>query len=199
MKYLILIAFVFFVQAALSAPQQKKSQVQQKVEKSQLEELAAQAQKTLDGVKAQLEKDFPDSNKVVEIINKQTQEAANLFKQISKKIDAEVKAHKPEVDDMLKKASANINEASLKLQEAVGPETTAKAKDLTAKLESGLKTFYTEFDKIVKASEPDMKKAQSDFNAFTKSALESFVNFGKTVQEQVKTAVADHEKTHKHK
>lgn len=134
-----------------------KKQQQPTVEKSQLEEIAGKTQKTINELATQLEKDLPDSKTIVDTLNKQTQQAADTLKAISKKLSDEVTAHKPEVDDLLKKVQARISEAGTQLEATVGADTTAKAKELRTKLEANLKTAFEEVDKLVKASEPDVK------------------------------------------
>lgn len=67
----------------------------------------------------------------------------------------QAKAHQGDFDNILKSVEQKLSETAASLQQAAGPEATAKAKEIRANLDSGLKTAVEQVDKLVKAVEPD--------------------------------------------
>lgn len=58
----------------------------------------------------------------------------------------------------MKQVEANLKEASTSLQNAVGPEATAKANEIKAKWDSNLKKTVAQIDELRKAVEPDVTR-----------------------------------------
>lgn len=123
------------------------------VEQSTLDEVAANAKKAIDDLK----KDLPDTDQVVNTLNQKTKEAADVLNKLSTKLNNEFEAHKPEMNNAIKHVSEKINEAVTTLQNSLDPKTKAKATELSNTLTQNLKGVYAEFDKFIKASEPDVK------------------------------------------
>lgn len=109
-----------------------------------------------------------------------------------------MKAHQGDIDNVIKQVSEKLSQTAAQLQEAAGPDATAKAKELKNQFENGLKQAYDEVQKLVKAVEPDVKTAQQGVSNLAKSALDEIVRVGQNLQQQVQQVAADHEKSHKH-
>lgn len=107
-------------------------------------------------------------------------------------------AHQGDIDNVIRQVSEKLSQTATSLQQAVGEENTAKAKELKDKFENGLKQAYEEVQKLVQAVEPDVKSAQQGVSNLAKSALDEIVRVGQNIQEQVQQVASDHEKTHKH-
>lgn len=164
-------------QGVVAKPKGKATQ-----EKSALEELAANTQTLVNNVTQTLGiKELPDSKKIVEVLNTNTQNLANHVQEIVDKLKTEVpvslregipwwlvlwqaKAHQGEVDNVIKQVQEKLSQTAAQLQQAAGPEATAKAKELKKNLDDGLKTAVAQVEKLVKAVEPDAtSKSQFGF------------------------------------
>lgn len=69
----------------------------------------------------------------------------------------QIKAHKGDIDNVIKQVSEKLSETANSLQQAVGPDAQAKAKELKEKFDVGIKNAYEEIEKLVKAVEPDVQ------------------------------------------
>lgn len=144
-----------FSQSCLDAA--KLPQKQAKVEQSTVEQLAAQTKTFINEISKKIEKELPDSKQVVETLHTQTQAAADAVQNIISKLKEEVKAHEGEVSSVTQQVQVKLNEAATALQNAAGPDVTAKAKDLRVTLDSNLKKTVTEIEKLVRKAQPDVK------------------------------------------
>lgn len=109
-----------------------------------------------------------------------------------------MKAHQGDIDNVIQQVSQKLSETATQLQQAAGPDATAKAKELKTNFENGLKQAYEEVQKLVKAVEPDVKSAQQGVSNLAKNALDEIVRVGQSIQQQVQQVASDHEKSHQH-
>ena len=168
---------MFVVAVCLQGALAKKATAKP-VEKSQLEELSQVAQNVINNVTSSLGiQEIPDSKQVVSILNNQTQTLASNVQTIVDQLKTEFNAHKGEIDGVIKQVSDKLTETANNLQNAAGPEATAKAKELKSKFETGLKDAYDQIEKLVKAVEPNIQSAQEGVSKVAKSALDTIVFF----------------------
>jgi rubrerythrin len=196
MAKIVLVAVLALValQGVVAKPKGKATQ-----EKSALEELAANTQTLVNNVTQTLGiKELPDSKKIVEVLNTNTQNLANHVQEIVDKLKTEAKAHQGEVDNVIKQVQEKLSQTAAQLQQAAGPEATAKAKELKKNLDDGLKTAVAQVEKLVKAVEPDATKAKTDIQNAAQTLLNQIAEVSNNLQNQVKATIAEHEKTHKH-
>ncbi|XP_063924852.1 uncharacterized protein LOC135138769 [Zophobas morio] len=191
--FVVALIALFALQGSLAKPKAKQA------EKSPLEELARNTETLVNNVTQTLGiKELPDSKKVVEILNTNAQTLANHVQEIVDKLKGEVKAHQGEIDNVIRQVEQKLSETAANLQQAAGPEATAKAKELKKNLDDGLKNAVAQVDKLVKAIEPDATKAKTDIQNAAQTLLNQITEVSQNLQTQVKASIAEHEKTHKH-
>ncbi|KAJ8917403.1 hypothetical protein NQ315_002427 [Exocentrus adspersus] len=168
------------LQGALAKPKAKPA------EKSQLQELAANAQNVVNNVTSAIEGNLPDSKKVVEVLNTQAQNLANSVQTTVDKIKTEVKNNQGEIDQALKTVSDKLSEVATNLKNAIGPEGQKQAKEIKEKLDQGLKEAVAQAEKLTKAIEPEAAKVKEDLSNAAKTFLDQIIEVGNNLRDQVK-------------
>ncbi|XP_018568197.1 uncharacterized protein LOC111691543 [Anoplophora glabripennis] len=172
---------IFALQGVIAKPKAKPA------EKSQLQELAANAQTIVNNVTSAIEGNLPDSKQVVEALNTQAQTLANHVQTAVDKIKTEVKNNQGEIDTALKTVSDKLSEVAANLKSALGPEGQKQAQEIKAKLDKGLKDAVAQAEKLTKAIEPEAAKVKEDLSNATKTFLDQIIEVGNNLREQVKT------------
>lgn len=129
----------------------------QTAQKGSVETLAAEAQTALNDLTKKIEKNSPSADEIVQTLNQHTQTAATQIQTFVSKLKEEGKAHEGEINDAVQQAQTKLQEIATNLQNAVGPETTAKAKKIQETFETNLEATVTEFKKLAKEVQPKLK------------------------------------------
>ncbi|KAJ8949204.1 hypothetical protein NQ318_021697 [Aromia moschata] len=184
-KYVVVVAVALFVlQGVLAKPKGQKA-----AEKSQLQELAANAQNIVNNVTSTLQGNLPDSKKVVEVLSTNAQDLANHVQSVVDKIKTEVKNNQGEIDNVLKQVSDKLSDTANQLKNALGPEGQKQAKDIKDKLDKGLQDAVAQVEKLSKAIEPEANKVKDDITNAAKTFLDQIVEVSNNLQQQVKSTI----------
>ncbi|WP_164727092.1 hypothetical protein, partial [Shimia sediminis] len=154
-----------------------------------LEDLATQAKTIADSVSKTITDSLPDSTQVTNVLKTQSQEFANNVQKIVGQLQTKLSENKGTVDDTIKTVSENLAKTVTNLQNAAGPETTAKAKELKGKLDENVKTVAQELDNLIKAVQPNLQSAGEQVSALTKNVVNEFVESARKLQTKVNEAV----------
>ena len=141
-----------------------------------------------------------DSEKILKTINDQSKAVSDNLQTIVDKLKSEAKAHQPEVDNVIKSVEEKLAKTADDLKKTLDPKAKKQLEETKAKFDDGVKNAAAELDKLVKSIQDNkqVQDAQANIKKVTKSALDSFLDSIKTAEAQLKKAIADHEKTHKH-
>ena len=72
----------------------------------------------------------------------------------------QVKAHQGQVDNSVKQIEKQLKKTVVALQEAAGPDATAKAEDIKTKLNEGFKNTVDQVHKLTEAAQPHIDGIQ---------------------------------------
>ncbi|KAF7281592.1 uncharacterized protein LOC143194322 [Rhynchophorus ferrugineus] len=167
------------IQGCLAKPKAKQAQA---IEKSQIDELAANARDVIKSVSSSIEGNLPDSKQVSDSIVENTQKIATKLKSIVDDLNKQTADHKGDFENVLKQFEENFKATATNLEKAVGPEATAKAKDLKKSLDDGINNAITEAQELAKVFEPKAKQLQADINLHLKNLLDQIVESGKNLK-----------------
>ncbi|KAI4455277.1 apolipophorin-iii precursor (apolp-iii) [Holotrichia oblita] len=167
---------------------------------SALDTLAQSAKTLTDELSQTLGLQNLDTEKLGKTLQDQSKAIAEGLQSIVDKLKAEVTAHQPEVDNVLKSVEASLAKTASDLKKSFDPKTQKQIDETRQKFDDGIKTSVTELQKLAKSVQENkqLQEAQSNIQSLTKSALDTFVNSVKTAEAQIKKAIDDHTKTHTH-
>lgn len=183
-----------------------------------MDKLATDAKTALEDLTKKIEKNTPTADELAQTLNQHTQTAATQITDFVNKLKAEGKAHEGEINDAVKQAQTKLQEIATNLQNAVGPETTAKAKKLQEAFETNLEATVTEVKKFAKEVQPKLKgnklifffksldlsiffcftDSQDNLNKFWQDALNQLTTLIKDTKTAVDEKIEEHQKSHKH-
>ncbi|XP_030747545.1 uncharacterized protein LOC115876020 [Sitophilus oryzae] len=176
------------LQGCLAKPRAKQASTP--IEKSQIDELAATARQVVQNVSATIEGNLPDSKQVANSIVENTQKFATKLKSVVDDLSKQTAEHKGDFENVLKQIETNFKSTADSLEKAVGPEATAKAKDLKKKLDDGLNNAITEAEKLVKAVEPGATQLKTDVTNTVKGLLDQIVEVSKNLKHDLDKSLA---------
>ncbi|XP_017785076.1 PREDICTED: uncharacterized protein LOC108568471 [Nicrophorus vespilloides] len=192
-KLFVFAVVLFAIQGCLAKPRAAAPQ------KDQLEELAENAKNLANKIGEQLGINDLDTKKIGASLNEGTNKLLENLQFFLDKVKHETKAHEGEVNSAVKTAQAKLATVAADLQKTAGPEATKKAEEIQSEFNKAYKTAAEQVQVLVKSYEPQVKGAQENLQKFSKTFLDSILEIGQNIEKQVKTAVTEHEKTHKHK
>ncbi|XP_018335961.1 putative leucine-rich repeat-containing protein DDB_G0290503 [Agrilus planipennis] len=132
---------------------------------------------------------LPDSAQVTNVLKDQSQQFADNVKNIVNQLQSGLNENKGVVDDAIKQASQKLSETVKSLQNAAGPEVTARATEIKQKLDENVKSVAQEIDTLVKAVQPQLNEAGERVSSLTKNVLNEFVESARKLQTKVNEAV----------
>ncbi|KAK9721303.1 Apolipophorin-III precursor (apoLp-III) [Popillia japonica] len=154
---------------------------------SALDTLAQSAKTLTDELSQTLGLQNLDTEKLGKTLQDQSKAVAEGLQSIVDKLKAEVTAHQPERPEE-------------DLKKSFDPKTQKQIDETRQKFDDGLKTSVAELQKLAKSVQENkqLQEAQTNIQSLTKSVLDTFVSSVKNAETQLKKAIDDHEKTHKH-
>ncbi|KRT82363.1 hypothetical protein AMK59_3302 [Oryctes borbonicus] len=185
--FAIVAAFAF--QAAFSKPSE-----------GQLNNLAQSAKNLADEISQTLGIQKWDSEQVGKTIKDQSKAVADSLQTIVDKLKAEATAHQPEVDKVIKNVEEKLAKTADDLKKSLDPKTQKQIEETRKKFDEGLKTSAAELEKLVKSVQENkqLQEAQASIQKVTKSVLDTFLESIKSAETEIKKAIDDHAKAHKH-
>lgn len=126
-------------------------------DQTSVEKLAGEAKTALDDLSKKIEKSTPTVDEFVQTLNTHTKTAATSIQGMVNKLKDEAKVHQPEVNAYMEKVQKKLEEAATNLQNAVGPDATAKAKQLQTTFETNLDSTVAELKKFANEVQPKLK------------------------------------------
>ncbi|GJQ80634.1 hypothetical protein Trydic_g9220 [Trypoxylus dichotomus] len=189
-RYLVLFfVAVLGLQATLGKPTEEP-----------LSNLAQNAKTLADEISQTLGLQKLDSEQLGKTIKDQSKAVADSLQTIVDKLKAELTAHQPEVDSVIKSVEEKLSKTADDLKKSLDPKTQKQIEETRQKFDDGLKTSAAELQKLVKSVQDNkqLQEAQANIQKVTKSVLDTFLTSIKSAETQLKKAIDDHAKTHKH-